>query len=281
MKNFCKINIKIIMALMLTTIISCSSSKDKFEVIKTEEFTAQPVKSSTIINENDIAHLPESVQKYLRFTGAVGKVKPQNVSIEFEADMFKNKGDKPMKSTSIQYNFFDKYSRIFYMRASKMFIPFYALHVYRNEEATFQVKVADLIKVVDVSGPDLTKAETVTLLNDMCVFAPGALIDSRITWSEMDSLSTKVTLNNGKFNVSAILYFNEKGELINFISDDRSALQDDGTMKQVRWSTPVSNYKEIDGRMIPNYGEVIWNYPEGDFTYGVFNLKKISYNISN
>jgi len=30
--------------------------------------------------------------------------------------------------------------------------------------------------------------------------------------------------------------------------------------------------------MIPNYGEVIWNYPEGDFTYVVFNLKKISYN---
>jgi len=266
------------MALMLTTIIACSSSKDKFEVIKTEEFTAQASKSSTIINENDIAHLPVSVKKYLKYTGSVGKVKPQNVCIEFEADMFKNKGDKPMKSTSIQYNFFDKYSRIFYMRASKMFIPFYALHVYRNEEATFQVKVADLIKVVDVSGPDLTKAETVTLLNDMCVFAPGALIDSRITWSEIDSLSSKVTLNNGKFNVSAILYFNGKGELINFISDDRSALQDDGTMKQVRWSTPVSNYKEIDGRMIPNYGEVIWNYPEGDFTYGVFNLKKISYN---
>lgn len=266
---------------MLTTIISCSSSKDKFEVVKAEEFAAQPVKSSTIINENDIAHLPDCVQKYLRFTRAVGKVKPQNVYIEFEADMFQNKGDKPMKSTSIQYNFFGNYTRIFYMRASKMFIPFYALHIYRNEDATFQVKVADLIKVVDESGDGLTKAETVTLLNDMCVFAPGALIDSRITWSEIDSLSTKVTLNNGKFNVSAILYFNEKGELINFISDDRLAMEVDGSMKPVRWTTPISNYKEFDGRMIPTYGEAIWNYPEGDFTYGIFRLKKIKYNVVN
>lgn len=278
MRNLCKLNIKIIMALMLTTIISCSSSKDKFEVIKSEEFAAQPVKSSTIITENDITYLPECVQKYLRYTGALGKVKPQNVYIEFDADMFQKKGDKPMKSTSIQYNFFEKYTRIFYMKASKMLIPFYALHIYKNEEATFQVKVADLIKVVDEYGDGLTKAETVTLLNDICVFAPGALIDSRITWNEIDSLSTKVTLNNGKFNVSAILYFNYKGELINFISDDRLALEVDGSMKPIRWTTPISNYKEFDGRMIPTYGEAIWNYPDGDFTYGIFSLKKIKYN---
>ena len=64
---------------------------------------------------------------------------------------------------------------------------------------------------------------------------------------EIDSLSCAVTIENGKYKVSAILYFNEKGELINFVSDDRSALQDDGTMKKARWSTPVSDYKEIDG----------------------------------
>jgi len=80
--------------------------------------------------------------------------------------------------------------------------------------------------------------------------------------------------------VSAILYFNETGELINFVSDDRSALQDDGTMKQVRWETPVSDYGEFDGRKVPTYGKTIWNYPEGDFTYGVFTLKSIRYNIS-
>ena len=76
------------------------------------------------------------------------------------------------------------------------------------------------------------------------------------------------------------MHFNEKGELINFVSDDRSALQDDGTIKLARWSTPVGNYKEIDGRRIPTYGETIWNYPEGDFTYGKFKLKSIQYNVN-
>ena len=88
-------------------------------------------------------------------------------------------------------------------------------------------------------------------------------------------------MENGKYRVSAILYFNDKGELINFVSDDRYALQDDGTMKKARWSTPVKDYIETDGRKIPTYGETIWNYPEGDFTYGIFRLRNIAYNVSS
>jgi hypothetical protein len=90
-----------------------------------------------------------------------------------------------------------------------------------------------------------------------------------------------VTLENGHYKVSAILYFNEKGELINFVSDDRSALQDDGTLRKARWSTPVRDYQDFEGRKIPTYGEAIWNYPEGDFTYGIFNVKGVSYNVLN
>ena len=64
----------------------------------------------------------------------------------------------------------------FLMKASKMLIPFRAGHVYCNENATFIVRVANLFNVVDVKGEDLTIAETVTLLNDMCIFVPGNLL---------------------------------------------------------------------------------------------------------
>jgi hypothetical protein len=87
-------------------------------------------------------------------------------------------------------------------------------------------------------------------------------------------------LTNGAFKVSAKLLFNEKGELINFVSDDRSALQDDGTLKIYRWTTPVNDYKEFEGRRIPTYGEATWHYPDGDFTYGIFRLKDIKYNVN-
>jgi len=270
----------LIFIIAMTTITSCTSSKKLFQLRRSEEFTSQPVRGESVLSKQETAHLPACVQKYLDYTGAVGKSKPQNVCIEFDAEMYRKPGDKPMKSQSVQYNFYGNYSRLFLMKASKMGIPFRAIHIYKNERASFQVKVAELFKVVDIRGEELTKAETVTLLNDMCIFAPGSLTDSRLTWTVLDELSAKVVLTNGKYSVSAILYFNEAGELINFISDDRFALQDDGSMKQERWSTPVSAYKEFEGRKIPTLGKTIWHYPEGDFTYGVFTLKSIKYNIA-
>ena len=269
------------LTIIMITQTACSSSTKIFQLTKKEEFATQPLKAENVTSDKEIAHLPDCIKKYLVYTGAIGKSKHQNVFIEFDADMYRKPGDKPMKSHSVQYNFYGEYSRLFLMKAGKMGIPFRAMHIYRNHQASFQVKVAGLFKVVDIKGEELTKAETVTLLNDMCIFAPGSLMDTRLTWEEIDSLSTKVTLTNGKYVVSAILYFNETGELINFISDDRYALQDDGTMKKFRWSTPVSAYKEFEGRKIPTVGKTIWHYPEGDFTYGVFTLKSIKYNVSN
>jgi len=264
----------------MISLTACISSKKMFQLKKTEEFALQPLQAENVLSKQELAHLPACVKKYLSYTGAIGKSKPYNMYIEFDAGMYRKPGDKPMKSHSVQYNFFGNYSRLFLMKASKMGIPFQAIHIYSNFQAIFQVKLAALFKVVDISGEELTKAETVTLLNDMCIFAPGCLVDQRLSWREIDSLSTEVTLINGQYVVSAMLYFNDLGELINFVSDDRSALQDDGSMKQMRWTTPVSNYKEFEGRRIPTCGKTIWNYPEGDFTYGVFNLKRIQYNVA-
>ena len=199
--------------------------------------------------------------------------------IEFDARMYRKQGAAPMSAKSVQYNFFGSFSRLFLMKASVMFIPFHALHIYSEQRATFLVRVANLFNVVDIKGEELTTAETVTLLNDMCLMAPGNLQDKRLSWKEIDHLSCQVTLDNGKYKVSAILYFNEKGELINFVSDDRSALQEDGSLRKARWSTPVRDYRDFGGRKIPTYGETIWNYPEGDFTYGIFSLTKVSYNV--
>ncbi len=265
----------------MATITSCTTSKKVFLIKKTEEFASQPILTESILTKEETTHLPSCIQKYLEYTGSIGKSKIRNLCVEFDAEMYRKPGDKPMKAYSVQYNFYDSYTRLFLMKASKMGIPFWALHIYKKQEATFRVKVADLFKVVDLKGEELTKAETVTLLNDMCILAPAALVDKRLTWSEIDSLSTKVTLTNGKYKVSAILYFNELGELINFVSDDRAAHQDDGTLKKVRWSTPMFDYKDFDGRHIPSLGKTIWHYPEGDFIYGVFKLKSIKYNVKH
>jgi hypothetical protein len=230
-----------------------------------------------LLTEDDIASLPAPVQKYIRYTGAVNKPKVKNIKIVFDGEM-RDKGKEFFKFTSVQYNFFDKPTRLFFMEA-KMYgttVPGY--HCYQNERATMQIKLLGLFNVVDLKGPEMNKAETVTVFNDMCLMAPATLIDKRIEWTPIDRLSAKATFKNGVNRISAILYFNEHGQLINFISDDRYAVSD---MRQYRFSTPVREYMQTDGRNIWKYGETRWHYPEGEFVYGKFTLKSIDYNVKD
>jgi hypothetical protein len=128
---------------------------------------------------------------------------------------------------------------------------------------------------ISPSSGILDKAETVTLFNDMCLLAPGTLVDKKILWQENGPLSAIARFTVGKHTISAELIFNEAGELVNFISEDRLAVAD---MKQYRFSTPVKHYQDFGGYKLPSYGEAIWHYPDGPFVYGIFNTKEIIWN---
>lgn len=265
--------------LVFILFFGCNGVQSSFDSKVQFEFQRQPLMLEKILTKSNIKHLPLPVQKYLLYTGAVGKNQIQNMRIVFKELMYKNPEAKPMDSSSDQYNFFTRPARHFYMKASMMGVPFHVLHSYSEEKATMLVRVASLFDAVNLESEDLALAETVTVLNDLCLFAPSALIDEKISWEPIGPLSAKVIFKNGRFKVSAVLFFNETGELVKFISDDRSALQDDGSLRKARWSTPVRDYKEFNGVKVPTYGEAIWNYPEGDFAYGKFFLKSIEYNV--
>ena len=48
-------------------------------------------------------------------------------------------------------------------------------------------------------------------------------------------------------------------------------------MKALPFTTPLGNYKDFQGYFLPGYGEAVWHYPEGEFVYGRFTLKELSY----
>lgn len=54
-------------------------------------------------------------------------------------------------------------------------LPVAVLHDFSRGGATMKVRLAGLLNVVDLGGPDLTRTETVTILNDLAFFAPSHL----------------------------------------------------------------------------------------------------------
>jgi hypothetical protein len=245
---------------------------------------AEALKSQTIpdiVTEHDIKHLPDPVQKYLEFAGSIGKEKIQSVKLEFTGDFKTAPNRKYMKFTSVQYNFFKNPMRFFYMKMPMMGLPLDGLHIYKNEQASMKISIATLFTIVDAKGKKMDQGETVTVFNDLCLMAPSALIDADIQWQTIDPLTVKAVYTNGKNTIAATLYFNETGELINFISNDRFMSSDGKEYLSYPWSTPVKNYKDFKGRKVPAYGETIWHMPESDFIYGKFNLKSVEYNCKS
>ncbi len=140
------------------------------------------------------------------------------------------------------------------------------------------VNLAGMIKVVDAKGPEMNLAETVTIFNDMCLVAPATLISKTIEWKRLDDFTVKARFTNGNISITATLFFNEEGELTNFISYDRFECADGKTYFNYPWSTPLSDYKDFNGIRLASKSSVIYHRPGKDFVYGRFSLKNVEYN---
>jgi hypothetical protein len=251
------------------------SLADRFEHDVRKQFDRQPLDDITVLVESELAHLPARVAEYLRRTGAVGKPHIHNFRVTFDATMYRTP-DQPLESTAVQYEFVDDPARYFYLRTRMLGLPVRVLHDYANGEAHMQVRVAGLVNLVNLRGRTLSRAETVTILNDLCIMAPTALTDRRLEWTTLDANHVQVLFRKGEHDVRAILGFDAAGDLVDFTSDDRHARDDDGE----RWSTPLRDYQHFGDRRIAAEGEAIWHYADGHaFRYGTFRIREIRWNV--
>jgi len=267
---------RLAVAALTFVLVGCVSLRSRYEARAEAELAAQPLTAQPLLREADLAPLPPPVQRYVRRSGAVGRPRVQRFRAEFEAEMFWEPGGKAMRATSEQVNLLARPVRLFFMRARKMGLPVQALHAYAEAQATFQVRVASLFDVVDERGEALSAIETVTLLNDMCLLAPGSLVDPRLSWQPIDERTARVTFVNGPRRVAAVLHFNERDELVDFVSNDRPE-KVDGEYRPHPWSTPIYGYQELGGLRLLTGGSAVYRRPDGDFTYGRFFLKSIAY----
>ena len=236
---------------------------------------------SEMLTDEDIQHLPAIVQKYLHYSGSIGQEKVLNFRAEFSGGIRSKSTEDFMTLKSVQYNFYDKPTRLFYIVAKKKGIPAKGIHLYRDQTAIMLVKILGLFTVVDAKGKEMNQGETVTLFNDMCFMAPATLIDRNIKWKEIDAITVDARFTNGIITIGATLYFNEEGELINFLSNDRFETTDGKTYKNYPWITPVTGYTNINGYRLPSGAKLIYKHPDEDLCYGEFNLKSIEFNCRN
>ncbi len=231
-----------------------------------------------LMTEADILSLPKPVIKYIQYSGFVGKPKVKNFKIIFTGNLRKNEASEWMPFESEQYNFMEMPTRLFFLKAVMKHLPVRGYHCFKNGTALMDIRLFSLFRVQYQTGKEIGISETVTFFNDMCVMAPATLIDKRIKWLDEGNNKVKAEFTNNNITISAWLYFNDKGELINFVSEDRYAVTEKNTMKRLQWFTPLKDYREINGYRLAGYAEAIYKYPEGDMCYGNFRVTNVVYN---
>lgn len=219
------------------------------------------------ITEADLATLPPLVAGYLRRAGAVGRPR----AIAFRAVLsgrIRSAPDAPwMAFVGEQVNTVGPdVTRWFRMDATMLGLPVDVLHVYTGGAATMSAAACSAVRVASASGAEMGRAETVTVLNDVCLLAPWALAALPVEWEPVDERRVRVRYACGPHRVSAVLVFDDAGDLVDFVSEDRVRI--DGERRdRLTWSTPVGDHGELSAGRLPTAGSGLWHAPEGVYPY--------------
>jgi hypothetical protein len=246
---------------------------------RVREAMARPETPERVVTQEDLAHLPPLVRGYLMRVGVVGRPRIRNIRVRFHGTIRQGPASAWMPFHGVQHTSLEVPERLFFMRATRAGLPVDGLHAFRADEASMRIRLASLVTVADVSGAALVRSETVTFLNDLCLFAPAALVDAPIEWEAVDANSVRAHYTLGRQMVAAVLTFGAAGDLIDFRSEDR--YQDaGGADRRLPWTTPVSRFQTFaNGARLPSYGEGRWHPTEGAFAYLRIDLDDIVYNV--
>jgi hypothetical protein len=221
--------------------------------------------------------LPPAARAYMNFYGVVPS-QPKHWSFCMRwRGRFRMAPDRPwMPIDAVQYDMRAPVARVFHMKARmKHVLPLLARDTYIDGRGRMLGKIADLVTVVDGSGPEFDQGELVTWLNDCVLFAPSMLLGPRTRWSQATARSFDIAFSDHTSVVTARVFVDDRGAPIDFETNDRflSDLDDPKQrLVRARWSTPVEAWQRTPRGLFPTRGRAIWHLASGDFPYAEFEL---------
>lgn len=220
--------------------------------------------------------LPEPVQRYMDFSGVVGKPWIETVLLN-QSGRFRRRQDQPwMPVTAEQLFTINPPGFIWKARFKLAGLPLMsARDSYQDGHGHMYGKIGGLFTLFNAHGSEIDQGTLLRYLGEM-VWFPTAFLGENITWQAVDDHSAQVTLCDGDQTVSACMSFDTAGRPVNFNALRYGDFE--GGYSLQSWSVPMTLFEERGGLNIPVRGMVTWNLLSGDLPYYEWNISEVEYN---
>ena len=228
---------------------------------------------------NDLEGLPEPVQRYFKYALRDGQEHIKFVRLK-QVGEFRMKENQPWMPIKAE-QYFTTEDPAFIWRVKLTMAPFIWIEgrdMYYQGKGNMFIKLLSTITVADATGSEMDISSLIRFLSETPWFPTALLPSDYIEWKEVDSNSAQAVIKDNGYTASGIFTFNEKGEIIKFVTNDRY-MEVDGKYFKEQWGGYYRNYQEINGMKIPIEAEVEWNLSDRDLQYVKLKITDIQYNI--
>ncbi len=217
---------------------------------------------------SQIESLPEPVQRYFRYVLKEGQPYISSVRIIHEGQFKTDLKKDWVKITGEEYFTTEKPGFIWKGNTA----TFTARDMYLEHKGRLVVSLFSLVNVVNVQGEQYNQGELLRWLGESVWFPTNLLPNENLKWTPIDNQSAKINFNYEGLYLFFIVTFNKKGEITQM---QTKRYMDEKNLET--WIIKPSDYKTINGVLIPTKAEVAWRLNGVDYSYAKFNIIKIEY----
>ena len=235
------------------------------------------IKNLPHITNEDIAHLPEIVRKWILNSGFVGRERIVYVSIGQEGQMRTKPNSKWMPFTATQHFRVDQSAFIWQANVKAMpLVHLLGRDKLIHGEGEMLIKLLGFFTVVDERNhPKVNSASMLRYLAETSWF-PTAALNENIIWEEIAPNTAKATLTINDKSVTGIFTFTDKGEMVSFECERYYGTGKDARLE--KWFIEALGHKTFDGIKIPHKSRVVWRLDQGDFDWLHLEITHLDYN---
>lgn len=232
--------------------------------------------TTSIVTVDDLRGLPAPVQRYLRYTGIVGKRWINTAQAKYAGLFRLGRDQRWMRILAEQTYTVNPPGFVWNARFKMAGVPFmFGQDVYQNGHSHMHGKLLGLFTVVDGQGDKVDQGTMVRYLQEMAWF-PTAYLGKNVSWQAIDNHTADVTLDAFGQSVTGRMFFDDVGRLLSFSAQRYGDFG--GTYAMRTWTASITEYGHFAGLELPAVGTGVWVLPDGDLSYVTYQLKDIFFN---